>query len=264
MALKLNNPEGREGPLAGWKLLTTRPEPLASRLLEPLQAAGAEAWNLPLLELEPLELGPQQRQWLLDLDLFHKVVVISPSAASFLLEQLEDYWPQWPVGLDWFTVGAGSALTLESAGIPAHYPTTGDTSEDLLLLPELQALEGQKVLLVKGQGGRTLLQETLVSRGATVSVLELYTRIKPRLKLNQLDELARGPQQVLILSSGAALEHYIELTGGGNKTLCLVVPSERLRRQALAQGFTWVINSEGAGADAIIKALTASLPKSLD
>lgn len=92
------------------KILTTRPEAMAERLVLPLQAAGYQVSNVPLLAIEPLVLAPQQRQWLIDLDQFSRVVVISPSAADVLLEALEDYWPQWPVGLSWYTVGKLSLI----------------------------------------------------------------------------------------------------------------------------------------------------------
>ncbi|WP_114416811.1 uroporphyrinogen-III synthase [Marinospirillum perlucidum] len=243
-------------PLAGLNILTTRPDKLAGRLVGPLQSAGAEVSNIPLLAIEPLELAPRQRQALLDLDQFQKVVVISPSAADQLLQRLDDYWPQWPVGVEWFSVGAGTARQLEKEGLQVNYPETGDKSEDLLLLPQLQDLDQKKLLLVKGAGGRPLLYDTLVSRGARVEVLELYQRVKPRLNRQQLDDLNHGPQQILVISSGEALQQYIELTQGGRKSVHLVLPSFRLEKMAREAGFDRVINSQGAGAEAVIQALS--------
>lgn len=247
-------------PLDGLQVLTTRPDNLAHRLVDPLLEAGAEVTNLPLLAIEPLELTPEQKQWLLDLDLFHKVIVISPTAAQQLLSRLDDYWPQWPVGVDWFSVGAGTAQKLEDEGLSVGYPSTGDKSEDLLQLPELQDLTGQKLLLVKGQGGRELLHETLVSRGASIKVLELYSRIKPRLSEKQINQLKSGNQQVIVITSGEALQQYIEFTQRGNRHLHLVLPSERLATQAREAGYTQVINSRGAGAEAVLKALIKNFP----
>lgn len=260
MAFGSNKDLQMAGPLQGWKLLTTRPEPLAARLLEPLHAAGAQAKNIPLLELQPLELLPEQRQWLLDLDLFHKVVVISPSAARFFLDALDEFWPQWPVGLDWFTVGAGTAKTLQAAGIEASFPSQGDKSEDLLTLPALQHLHEQKLLLVKGQGGRTLLEETLVSRGAQVKALELYQRLRPRLNHQQLAELNTGDYDAIVITSGEALQQYIEFTQGTPKKRLLLLPSHRLEIQAREAGFVDLINTGGAGADAILKSLLERQP----
>jgi uroporphyrinogen-III synthase len=246
--------------LDGLRVLTTRPENLASRLVEPLVQAGAEVENIPLLEIEPLELQPKQRQALIDLDHYQKVVVISPTAADQLLQRLDDYWPQWPVGVDWFSVGAGTARKLEDQGLNVSYPATGDKSEDLLQLPELQDLAGQKLLLVKGEGGRKLLYDTLVSRGASIQVLELYSRIKPRLSQKQIHGLQSESWPVIVISSGEALQQYIEFTDGSNYHLHLLLPSERLVTQAREAGFTQVINSQGAGPQAVLEALLKHFP----
>ncbi|WP_404415657.1 uroporphyrinogen-III synthase [Marinospirillum sp.] len=244
----------------GLKVLTTRPENLASPLVEPLIQAGAEVENIPLLDIEPLELPPQQRQALIDLDHYQKVVVISPTAADQLLQRLDDYWPQWPVGVDWFSVGAGTARKLEDQGLSVNYPARGDKSEDLLQLPELQELSGQKLLLVKGQGGRKLLHDTLVSRGASIQTLELYSRIKPRLSQKQIQGLKSQAWQVIVISSGEALQQYIEFTDGSNHHLHLLLPSERLVTQAREAGFAQVINSQGAGPQAVLEALIKHFP----
>lgn len=249
------------------KILTTRPEAMAERLVLPLQAAGYQVSNVPLLAIEPLVLAPQQRQWLIDLDQFSRVVVISPSAADVLLEALEDYWPQWPVGLSWYTVGKGTKVRLQQAGIEAFCPEQGDRSEDLLLHQDLQHLVGEKVVLAKGVGGRDLLYNTLTVRGAKVSILPLYKRVKPKLRPAQLALLLAGDHQVLVVTSGESLLQYLsfiqaKLTDPQEvkqqlNRCWLLVPSYRIEQQARQLGFSLVINTEGAGAEAILAAIQA-------
>lgn len=253
------------------KILATRPEAMAERLVLPLQAAGYQVSNVPLLAIEPLALQAQQKQWLIDLDLFRRVVVISPSAADVLLDVLDDYWPQWPVGVNWYTVGQGTKLRLEQAGIEAVCPEQGDKSEDLLQHPDLQQLAGEKVLLAKGVGGRDLLYDTLTARGAKVSILPLYERVKPKLRPEQLDELLAGNHQVLVVTSGESLLQYVAfvqarfLQASTNlqaleqqlNRCWLLVPSYRIEQQARQLGFNAVVNTDGAGAAAILAAIKA-------
>jgi len=249
------------------KILTTRPEAMAEKLGLPLQAAGYSVSNVPLLAIEPLTLQAQQKQWLMDLDLFHRVVVISPSAADVLLEILEDFWPQWPIGVNWYTVGQGTKLRLAQAGIEAVCPERGDKSEDLLLHPELQQLADEKILLVKGLGGRDLLYDTLAARGAKVSVLPLYERVKPKLNPQQVEQLLAGSHQVLVVTSGDALAQYLafvkirftsSLTLEEQLNRCwLLVPSYRIEQQAREMGFNLVVNTDGAGSEAILAAIKA-------
>ncbi len=241
--------------LAGLRLLTTRPEKQAARLLQPLQQAGIETTQIPLIEIRPCELDAAARQKLMDLDLYHQVIVVSPSAADLLITQLEDYWPQWPVGIQWWCVGAGSVARLQQAGIEAGCPATGDKSEDLLQRPEFAHYDQQRVLLVKGAGGRDLLASTLTARGARVEPLVLYERVWPTLSPAQLQTLRQGEHQAVVLTSGEALAHYTHRLQGQRQDLPLFLPSQRLVDQARKSGFTQVINCQGAGAEAILSAL---------
>lgn len=238
---------------------------MAERLVLPLQTAGYQVNNIPLLAIAPLVLSPQQKQWLMDLDQYQRIVVISPSAADVLLEALDDYWPQWPVSINWYTVGQGTKLRLEKVGIDASCPKVGDKSEDLLLNKGLQQLTGEKILLAKGVGGRDLLYDTLTARGAKVSVLPLYERVKPKLNPQQIEELLVGDHQILVVTSGDSLTQYLgflkakfvdSLALEQQQNRCwLLVPSYRIEKQAHQLGFNSVINTDGAGAEAILAAI---------
>lgn len=56
-------------------------------------------------------------------------------------------------------------------------PSEGADSEALLALPELGAVRGQRILIVRGEGGRTLLADTLAARGAQVDHAVVYRRL---------------------------------------------------------------------------------------
>ncbi|QTF92624.1 uroporphyrinogen-III synthase, partial [Halomonas sp. BM-2019] len=88
----------------------------------------------------------------LDFDHFRRVVVVSPFAAECLAEALDRYWPQLPVGIDYYAVGAATAEALHARlGVRVHVPPASageDTSEALLRLGSLRELTGEQVLLV--------------------------------------------------------------------------------------------------------------------
>jgi uroporphyrinogen-III synthase len=164
--------------LLGVGVLVTRPEQQATPLCRLLAAEGAACIRFPALEIKPLTLerGPQWRAQLArlgSLERFDWIVFMSANAVRFgapLLEEKRD--------LKLAAVGPATARALNQAGYRvAVVPAEGFDSEGLLADARLQSLEGRRVLLVKGSGGRELLAATLTQRGALVEQAEVYERV---------------------------------------------------------------------------------------
>ncbi len=164
--------------LLGLGVLVTRPEQQATPLCRLLAAEGAASIQFPALEVKPLtdRRGPQWRALLGrlgKLDRFDWIVFMSANAVRFgapLLEEKRD--------LQLAAVGPATARALNQAGYRvAVVPTGGFDSEGLLAEPRLQSLEGRRVLLIKGSGGRELLAAALAQRGAIVEQAEVYARV---------------------------------------------------------------------------------------
>ncbi|BBI65175.1 hypothetical protein HSBAA_64810 [Vreelandella sulfidaeris] len=150
-------------------VLICRPGERGDALAAALSERGESVESLNVMQLEALPEDPVTRRIWLDIDQYHKIIVISPFAALCLSEALDRFWPQLPVDIDYYSVGSATASTLyNQLGVRVHVPspTAGeDTSEALLALASLQQLNHQRVLLVAGEGGRPLLAETLAERG---------------------------------------------------------------------------------------------------
>ena len=77
-------------------------------------------------------------------------------------------------------VGRGTAQKLAEMGYPVDVvPVKRFDSEALLDTPELNDVDGKRVVIVRGNGGRSLLGDELVKRGAKVEYAEVYTRSCP-------------------------------------------------------------------------------------
>ena len=157
-------------------VLVTRPEGQQHALCALLVEAGFQVSYQPALAITPRTLSTAEQQCLINIDQYHAVFFVSSNAARLALEHLGQWWPQWPLGVHWLAVGDASAALLQDAGLPVQTPSEGADSEALLALPCLQQLEHQRVLVCRGETGRELFTETLVSRGATVELLPLYQR----------------------------------------------------------------------------------------
>lgn len=231
------------------KIAVTRPQGQESSLMTELKAAGAEPYHIPLLAIEPLEESPADRTTLLNLDLYRKVICVSPITANLFLDRLDQYWPQPPVQVLWVTPGAGTAAILDDYGLPVVYPEQGDNSEAMLTLPALTEVTGEKVLLCKGEGGRTLLKSTLEERGAQVSELFFYRRVCPAILSAERELLQSEFFDVILISSLDALNNLVQLAGAEPALFntLLLVSSPRLRQEARTLGFKKIVQAKGAG-----------------
>ena len=163
------------------------------------------------------------------LDQFDAVIVISEAAAELGLKRLEAFWPQWPLHPRWYAVGLRSARALEARGLTVTVPSP-ESTEGLLALPALA--NARETLLLKGTGGRPLLEETLKGLGQKVTVLSLYTRAPA--------SCARpGPEAIdaVVVGSGECLDALFAAGGEGFRAKALLAPSERGAERARELGF---------------------------
>jgi uroporphyrinogen-III synthase len=259
-------------------VVITRPEAQAAVWSEQLQALGFNCARLNLLEISPVFEDDKIRaikNKILDFDLYQKVIFVSQNAVEYGMDWLEDYWPQLPMGIDYFAVGATTAKKLASYGVAvqdlAVSASGGMTSEDLLSAEHLQNVDGEKILIFRGCGGRGHLAEELRKRGAWVDYCELYERGLPKVAREQLLQLSSvaessTAQIVLSLHSGESLQNLLsvlaqlppaqqEQTRTWMHGQLSLVPSQRIVEAAQAAGFKRIICAENATDNAMTAAL---------
>ena len=215
--------------MSGWRLLLTRPADECVALSAALSAEGIQSASLPLLAIEALPEPAGPHAFMRELDRYCAVVVVSKPAARLGLELLDRYWPQPPQGQVWFSVGGATGALLKDHGLDASWPLGADDSEALLALPRfnevLQAATQPRVLILRGQGGREYLTDTLRERGVQVDRLELYRRYLPEYRPGTLVETLRSGQlNGLLVSSGQGLESLHALAGRDWSELCELPP----------------------------------------
>ncbi len=205
--------------LAGLGVLVTRPEPQAAPLARRLGVLGATVYRLPAVELHAREDRASQRAALGPIDRFHWVVFVSANAVRFgasLLDGRRD--PRIAA------VGPATAAALNHAGYRvALVPQGGYDSEHLLASPEFTHVQGQRILIVRGGGGRELLSEQLTVRGAEVSHADVYDRRCARPVPGAVEaveaEWDRGAIQVVTGTSGELLRCLYEILSPAGRVL---------------------------------------------
>lgn len=247
--------------MSAWRLLLTRPAEDCAALAQTLAAQGVVSHCMPLLAIEALDETPEQRSAFADLQRYCAVIVVSKPAARIGLQLLAQHGAPTP-DLPWFSVGAATAAVLAEQGLGVHFPDLGDDSEALLALPALQqaiAAPAPRVLILRGEGGREFLAESLRSQGVSVDYLPLYRRVLPQYAPGELSRQVRAERlNGLVVSSGQGFEHLLQLAGDDWPALArlpLFVPSPRVAEQARAAGAQIVVDCRGASAAALQAAL---------
>lgn len=254
------------------RVLVTRPLAQNKGLVDALTAAGFCPVIFPLLAIRGFHPGtpnsfPIIQAQVLRLAEFDKLIFISTNAANLACEWFDAYWPQLPKQT-WLAIGQATAQALRQQdllGLPNVISNNiGMNSESLLSLPQLQGseIEDQRVLIVRGVGGRETLKQTLQARGASVEYLELYQREPVTHAKGALSAHLTAGLQVLTVTSGESLDKLLEEAIMNNKhaevvALPLVVPSLRLHEMAKREGFLNPIYAENAGVDAMLNAITS-------
>ena len=230
-------------------VLLTRPPGSNESLADLFRADGLSPVVRPLIELVEKPVDREMKRISLGLDRYDKIIFVSKSSVSFGLPLLGNYWPQWPISLEWFSVGPGTAQALSQYGVVASFPSLAG-SEGLLALAGLQEVAGQQILIVRGAGGRELLGRSLGESGASVTYLETYRRL-----LLQHDFSNLLPYTVVVLTSAEILENFASLSGKSLRGYHAVVPSSRLEEIARTYVFQGVTNASGASDKALYDAV---------
>jgi len=242
-------------PLHAKTLWLTRPAQQSTALQTALETVGARVFCLPLLRIVAVTPSPAHKQRLLDLDHYDLVFYVSSNAARIGLDMIEQWWPQYPVGLLNFAVGPGTAAVLEARGLEVYFPAERMSSEAMLALPQLQDIVGKRALIVRGVGGREILAEGLLEKGCRVDYAELYARELPVYATGYLQsQLEHCAPDGIVISSAEAMDNLrtlLQPVYAQWQTLPLFVASARLRDHATVTGFHTVAVLPGASDAAI-------------
>jgi uroporphyrinogen-III synthase len=109
-------------------------------------------------------------------------------------------------------------------------------------MPQFQAINGQNVLIVRGEGGREELAATLLSRGAKVTYLDVYKRMPPNVdKTPVIALLQQNKLDAITITSGEALHNLLSMLGKEHHKRVLAIPlvviSNRVGQIAAELGF---------------------------
>jgi uroporphyrinogen-III synthase len=253
-------------PLKDTGVLVTRPAGQADALCRAIGEAGGRAFHIPAMVIRPVadQGALHARAHVLgqcDIAIFVSVNAVDYSKRLFpdvLAVSLKDKAVA--------AIGSKTASRLADLGIAVSVVPASRRfdSEGLLAHPALQQVQGKRVLIIRGVGGREMLADTLGQRGAHIDYLEVYRRLRPagdQAELKQL--LQQGRIQAVVTTSNEILQNLYDMLGTQERStllqLPLVVMSRRGAELARQLGFTSeAVVAKESTTDALLKAIVHS------
>ncbi len=235
-------------PLSGLGIAITRPVDQAKKLSALITEAGGTPVLYPLIEITALDDYSQFDAVIQTAHEYDWAIFISSNAVQNGMPRLVNVG--LPAHLQFAAIGPVTASELKSFGVnqvltPSSHIQDGDESkvlfdsESLLALPEMQAMQGKKVMIFRGIGGRDVLAETLKARGATVTFAECYQRINPQTSCDLLANLySEKKLHGIVITSSEAMRHLLDLAGDAEwlKNITLFVNHARIAELPLKMG----------------------------
>lgn len=226
------------------KILNTRPAPQNRSFTALLEQQGWISIECPALEIEYLHPAPVMLPALI-----HQMIFTSHHAVYGFFERFHTLLPATI-----HAIGTATAKTLASYGMHHCIVPTEQTSEGLLKAPSLQDVTHQNIVLVKGVGGRDLIESTLIQRGAHVDCLDVYRRKVPDALKASIETLWKNDGvDIVLYTSEESMNHLLHMDIESDLRIrnwllnkpALVI-SERLALVAQKKGFSRILKAQPA------------------
>ena len=206
-------------PLAGRRILVTRPEEGASRMGEMLADLGACVRLAPIIEIrEPEDWTPVDAA-IRALDSYAWIIFTSPNGPKFLEKRLANLGvaPEViSIKTSILAVGPATAAAVEKfLGRAPDKIAEKYVAEGVVALFEGRDMAGERVLLPRAKEGRDAIPKALLKMGAIVDDVAVYrtTPLGREALREAWGELEAGKIDMLTFTSSSALDGFMRAAG---------------------------------------------------
>lgn len=251
-------------PLFGKKIIVTRTRHQARELSGPLRVLGAQAIELPTIEIAPTDKPEEIGRVIRSITDYEVIVLTSPNGVKTFFDGLSE------AGLDTRSLGGiiVSAMGPGTAGALGEFGVIPDIVPDRYIAEELAeciisgvegGVSGKKIVLIRAEGAREILPDLLRKAGADVEDVGAYRSILPDIDVDELEDVIPGADLVTFTSSSTA-KNFGQLMGnekmGSN--------DHRKLPKAAVIGPITAESAREAGFDVVIEATKYTIPGLID
>lgn len=248
-------------PLAGLRVLVTRPRAQSRDLCDRLKALGARPVAVPTISILPPAAGGPLDQALRRLREYDWVVVTSANGARACVARARATEVDLAsAGVRWAAIGPATAAVLQEAGIavamtPSRFLTDG-------IAMEWPGNAGERVLLPRTDAAPPGLAEALRARGAVVDEITAYRTVlapaRSRARLRHL--VAAGGIDAVVFTSASTVRGLVRLLGDDRRALAgidIVSIGPVTAAAVVAEGFSPAVVAQPHTIEGLLDALVA-------
>ena len=245
-----------ELPLAGYKVLLTRPRDLISSTAQKLRAQGAEVLELPAIRTEAIEENEALRRAWEQMKQYQWLVFTSPTGVKIFFEQMKkeccDIRALGSVKIA--AIGEGTKKALRERGLFVDLMPEIYDGENLARALAAQLSGKEKILIPRAEAGNPELVKILEEAGACVDDVPTYrTCYESQDIIDEAAEFEKGKIDCAVFTSASTVRGFVEavkgLDFGKVKAACI---GKQTRAEAEKYGLqTWM--AEKATMDSLVQ-----------
>ncbi len=204
-------------PLFGKRIVITRTREQAGQLRAALEELGAQAVEIPTIEIRPPASWEPLDGAIRRLEEFNYLLVTSVNGARSFLARLQACGRDVRdlKGLTIGAIGPATAAEFARTGVKVDFVPKEYRAEGLLDALAGHDLRGKTFLIPRAKVARDLVPKILAERGARVEVVEAYETGTPRISSEELESLLTPRPDAITFTSSSTASNFAKLAGEG-------------------------------------------------
>lgn len=204
-------------PLAGWKVLVTRPRNLISQTAHRLREKGAEVLELPSIATVPVEDKSLLRQAFAQLEEYSWLVFTSPTGVDVFFEELRQCGKDIRClgRMKLAVIGEGTAKKLSERGLFADLMPKVYDGDSLGETLAEAVCPGERILIPRAEKGNENLTAKLKAAGARVDDIATYRTVyEASALIDEKKEFEDNQVDCVVFTSASTVKGFVEGTKG--------------------------------------------------
>ena len=200
-------------PLAGWRIVVTRPTDRADHAAHLLEAQGAQVIRLPAIALAPISPNGRFHRAIDGIERFDWVFFTSPDGIRWFRRLLAGERKDLRVlaGRRIGAIGPKTAAAIEQHGIHVDFTPATFSQEGMLAgLAHRRRLTGRQALILSAQDSRDVLERGLRRQGMQVVRLPIYRTVMPATLQQETRAVFSQPVDLVTATSASCVEHLAQ------------------------------------------------------